>query len=102
MQAIILAAGRGRRLGPVSSRCHKALLDIGGTTILGRALDSLIGAGVSPITVVTGYRADDIVSFIDAEYPDAAVRYVMNEHYDTTNNIVSLALALENLEYDED
>jgi histidinol-phosphate/aromatic aminotransferase/cobyric acid decarboxylase-like protein/choline kinase len=102
MQAIILAAGRGRRMEPLSRHCHKALLDIGGTTILGRALDSLIGAGVSPITVVTGYRADDIVGFIDAEYPDAAVRYVMNENYDTTNNIVSLALALENLEYDED
>jgi len=87
---------------PLSRHCHKALLDVGGTTILGRALDSLVSAGVSPITVVTGYRADDIVNFIEAEYADADVRYVANEHYATTNNIVSLALALENLDYDRD
>ena len=102
MQAVILAAGRGRRMEPLSRSCHKALLNIGGTTILGRAIDSLIAAGVSPITIVTGYRADDIMNFIEAEYPDTPVRYIANEDYSTTNNIVSLAMALENLEYDDD
>ena len=42
MQAVILAAGRGRRMEPLSATCHKALLEIGGSTILGRALDSLL------------------------------------------------------------
>jgi histidinol-phosphate/aromatic aminotransferase/cobyric acid decarboxylase-like protein/choline kinase len=48
------------------------------------------------------YRADDIVNFIAAEHPDADVRYIANESYATTNNIVSLALALDNIDYDED
>ncbi|MGH3273123.1 MAG: aminotransferase class I/II-fold pyridoxal phosphate-dependent enzyme, partial [Streptosporangiaceae bacterium] len=87
---------------PLSRTCHKALLEIGGSTILGRALDSLLEAGVAPITVVTGYRSDDITDFISARYPKLPVRYVHNEQYETTNNIVSLALALENLTYEED
>jgi histidinol-phosphate/aromatic aminotransferase/cobyric acid decarboxylase-like protein/choline kinase len=102
MQAVILTAGRGRRMEPLSKACHKALLEIGGRTILGRALDSLVKAGVAPITVVTGYRSDDIIHFISIQYPGLPVRYVHNESYETTNNIVSLALALENLTYEED
>jgi histidinol-phosphate/aromatic aminotransferase/cobyric acid decarboxylase-like protein/choline kinase len=102
MQAVILAAGRGRRMEPLSRTRHKALLEIGGSTILGRAMDSLIAAGVAPITVVTGYRSDEIIGFISAYYPDVPVRYVANEDYDTTNNVVSLAMALEALSYDDD
>ena len=102
MQAVILAAGRGRRMEPLTKTCHKALLEIGGKTILGRALDSLVKAGVAPITVVTGYRSDDIIHFISIRYPDLPVRYVHNQSYETTNNIVSLSLALESLTYEED
>ena len=102
MQAVILTAGRGRRMEPLSSTCHKALLEIGGSTILGRAMDSLLGAGVGPVTIVTGYRADDIRSFVAARYPAADVRYVHNDRYDVTNNIVSLSLALDHLDYAED
>lgn len=102
MQAVILTAGRGRRMEPLTKTCHKALLEIGGKTILGRALDSLVKAGVAPITVVTGYRGDDIRHFISTRYPGLPVRYVHNQSYETTNNIVSLALALESLTYEED
>jgi histidinol-phosphate/aromatic aminotransferase/cobyric acid decarboxylase-like protein/choline kinase len=102
MQAVILTAGRGRRMEPLTKTCHKALLEIGGKTILGRALDSLAKAGVAPITVVTGYRSDDIIHFISTRYPGLPVRYVHNQSYETTNNIVSLALALESLTYEED
>jgi histidinol-phosphate/aromatic aminotransferase/cobyric acid decarboxylase-like protein/choline kinase len=102
MQAVILTAGRGRRMEPLSRSCHKALLEIGGSTILGRAMDSLLAAGVGPITIVTGYRSDDIIAFVADRYPDADVRFVHNERFDVTNNIVSLALALDNLDYSRD
>lgn len=102
MQAIILAAGRGRRMEPLSSKCHKALLEIGGSTILGRAMDGLLKAGVAPITIVTGYRSDDIRQFIASSYPGVPVRFLHNGRYEVTNNIVSLALALERLTYEED
>jgi histidinol-phosphate/aromatic aminotransferase/cobyric acid decarboxylase-like protein/choline kinase len=87
---------------PLSATCHKALLEIGGSTILGRALDSLLKAGVSAITIVTGYRSDDITNFVSTTYPGIPVRYVHNERYEVTNNIVSLALALESLTYEDD
>jgi histidinol-phosphate/aromatic aminotransferase/cobyric acid decarboxylase-like protein/choline kinase len=102
MQAVILTAGRGRRMEPLSTACHKALLEIGGNTILGRALDGLVKAGITTITIVTGYRSDDIVTFVSMKYPDLPVRFVHNERYASTNNIVSLALALEGLTYEED
>lgn len=102
MQAIILAAGRGRRMEPLSRTCHKALLEIGGCTILGRAMDSLVAAGVEPITVVTGYRSQDIKGFIESAYPRTPVSFVHNDRYDATNNIVSLAMALDSLDYDDD
>lgn len=98
MQAIVLAAGYGRRMRPLSERCHKALLPLGGTTILGRILDSLEGAGVAQVLVVTGYRAEDVRSFLDARGRGLAIRCVHNEHFATTNNIVSLGLALEQLD----
>jgi histidinol-phosphate/aromatic aminotransferase/cobyric acid decarboxylase-like protein len=87
---------------PLTRTRHKALMDIGGSTILGRAMDSLIAADVTPITVVTGYRSEEISGYISARYPDVPVRYVVNSDYDSTNNIVSLAMALEALSYDDD
>ena len=64
-------------------------------------MDSLLKAGVAPITIVTGYRSDDITSFVSARYPGIPVRYVHNERYEVTNNIVSLALALESLTFED-
>ncbi len=101
MQAVILAAGRGRRMEPFSSSCHKALLDVGNSTILGRALDSLLAAGVSPITVVTGYRSDDVAAFVSAKYPGAPIHFIHNDRFEDTNNIVSLALALDHVSSDD-
>ena len=102
MQAVILTAGRGRRMEPLSLKAHKALLEIGDSTVLGRALDSLTQVGVNTITIVTGYRADDITEFATSRYPSVDFRFVHNERYEVTNNIVSLALALESLSYDDD
>jgi histidinol-phosphate/aromatic aminotransferase/cobyric acid decarboxylase-like protein/choline kinase len=102
MQAIILTAGYGRRMQPLSSACHKALLPIAGTTILGRIVDSLIDVGVHDIVIVTGYRADDVRAFLEARYPSVPFSFVHNERYADTNNIVSLSLALDRLKYERD
>src|SRR5271170_1860013 len=102
MQVVILTAGRGRRMEPLSLETHKALLQIGDSTILGRALDGLTEAGINTVTIVTGYRADDIIEFVTTRYSSMQATFIHNERYKVTNNIVSLALALENLTYDED
>jgi histidinol-phosphate/aromatic aminotransferase/cobyric acid decarboxylase-like protein/choline kinase len=102
MQAIILAAGYGRRMQPLSNDCHNALLPVGGTTILGRIIDGLSEVDVSDIMVVTGYRADDVETFLLQAYPQTKFRFVRNDHFAETNNVVSLSLALEQLSFDED
>ena len=102
MKAIILAAGFGRRMQPLSDQCHKALLPVGNTTILGRIVDSLLAVNVRDLVIVTGYRADDVRGFMGREYAGLDVTFVHNEHYDTTNNIVSLSLALDHTPADED
>ena len=94
MHAIVLAAGFGRRMRPLSDACHKALLPIGGTTILARIVDSLVTAGVTDVTVVTGYRAGDVSSYLTAGYPDVTFAFVETEQVAETYNVVSLSLAL--------
>ena len=95
MTAIILAAGYGRRMRPLSDSTHKALLPVGDSTILGRILDGLTAINVTDIVIVTGYRADDVRAFCAAHSPHVPVRFVHNERFDQTNNIVSLSLAFE-------
>jgi histidinol-phosphate/aromatic aminotransferase/cobyric acid decarboxylase-like protein/choline kinase len=102
MQAIILAAGLGRRMHPLSKHCHKSLLPIAGRPLLGRMFDALIANGILDILIVTGYRRDEVMAYVDANYPQARVRWVHNAEYDRTNNIRSLALAFEALPEDSD
>jgi histidinol-phosphate/aromatic aminotransferase/cobyric acid decarboxylase-like protein/choline kinase len=102
LQAIILAAGIGRRMRPLSDRSHKALLPVGDTTILGRIMDALGQVGVRRVTIVTGYRAPDIEEFLRTGYPDADLRFVYNSRFAETNNVVSLSLALSELDFDMD
>ena len=101
-QAVILAAGYARRMQPLSDHCHKALLTIGGDTILGRIMENLSHVHVNHVTVVTGYRAQDIEDFLRANYPLVTFRFLLNSRYRETNNIVSLSLAFENMDFDRD
>lgn len=97
VDAVILAAGRARRMQPISDGIHKALLPIGDSTILGRLVENLCALDVRRITVVTGYRSEDIRGYLDEHFPDVLINYVHNARFDETNNIVSLAIALEAL-----
>lgn len=102
MTAIILAAGFGRRMRPLSDTTHKALLPVGDSTILGRIIDGLLSIDVTDIVVVTGYRADEVRGFLASQYPAVPVRFVHNERYEQTNNIVSLSLAFDSAPIDTD
>ena len=59
-RAIIIAAGRGQRLGPYTDDRPKCLVDVGGRTILARQIDAYAAHGVTDLHIVRGYRADDI------------------------------------------
>jgi histidinol-phosphate/aromatic aminotransferase/cobyric acid decarboxylase-like protein/choline kinase len=102
MKAIILAAGIGRRMRPLSDTRHKTMLEIAGQTIMGRIMDGFRANGITRVCIVTGYRADEVEAYVRREYPDMKVTFVRNEAYDTTNNIYSMALALEQFDLDDD
>jgi histidinol-phosphate/aromatic aminotransferase/cobyric acid decarboxylase-like protein/choline kinase len=102
VKAIILAAGLGKRMRPLTHTVPKALIEVGGRTIIGRIIEALLQHSVREILVVTGYRADELESWLRRHYPAAGLRFVRNERYRDTNNIVSMALAFEHLELDDD
>jgi histidinol-phosphate/aromatic aminotransferase/cobyric acid decarboxylase-like protein/choline kinase len=102
MKAVILAAGFGRRMRPLSDTTHKTLLKVGGRTVIQWIVDALLENGVDQLVVVTGYRAQDLRSHLDAVYPGLAVTYIHNDRYARTNNIYSMALALGGAVIDSD
>ena len=102
MKAIILAAGYGNRMRPLTDTIHKTLLNVAGETIIGRIIDGLCNNNITDIVVVTGYRKRELVDFLSKNYGHCAITYVHNERYRETNNIYSMALAFENTVIDSD
>jgi len=93
MRAIILAAGRGRRLEPMGWTKPKCLLEVGGITLLDRTLSTLVANGVTDVTLVVGYQRS-LIEEAARKHP-ITPRFIVNEHYETTNTVCSLWLARE-------
>ena len=102
MEALILAAGYGNRMRPLTDHTHKTLLQVGGRTIIGRILDGLSDNGVTDVCVVTGYRANELEAHLREHFPRFTFRFVRNERYRETNNIYSMALAFEQMQLESD
>ena len=91
MKALILAAGLGSRLAPLTDTLPKALVKVNGMPILFRQIECLRQNGVSDITVVCGYLADVLKSGVHAAFPD--IHIIENTEYAETNNMYSAYLA---------
>ena len=79
MQAFVLAAGRGLRLRPLTDRIPKALVEVGGVTLLERTLATLEAAGVERIVVNTHHRAQQIESWLTDRRSVAEIRVSREE-----------------------
>ena len=95
--AVILAAGAGRRLAPLTDDRPKPMVEIDGTPILGPMLEALRSAGFLDVAIITGHRAELIDAFLDAHQGDLRVRRVTNPDYAKTNTVGSFAVASEHL-----
>jgi choline kinase len=93
--AVILVAGVGSRLRPITDTRPKALAPVGDETILGRAVRLLLDFGVSRLVLATGYREDAVRAALAGLAAQVDVRFCPNPRYDTTQNSVSLALCRE-------
>ena len=95
MKALILAAGFGKRLRPITNTIPKSMVTVNGTPLLCNALNNVTALGISEIGIVVGHMADYIRDQIGDEWNGVPVRYFENERYLTTNNVVSLYKAAE-------
>jgi choline kinase len=93
MQVVLLAAGMAQRLRPLTDLCPKCLLDVGGKSVLERAMDALMQFGLADFVIVTGYKASMIRERVEERYPKLFVAWTTNERYAETNNAYSLMLA---------
>ena len=85
MKAIVLAAGYGKRLYPLTVTTPKALLEMGSGPMISYPINALLTAGITDITVVVGYKSDDLVVFLKKLYP--AISFCLNDQYDGDNAI---------------
>lgn len=102
MQAIILAAGMGRRLGEYTRDNTKCMLPVNGERLIDRVLGQLSQLGLSRVVIVVGYKGQNLIDYIGHRYDDRLkIEYVNNPVYDKTNNIYSLSLAKDKLQEDD-
>ena len=93
MKTVILAAGAGSRLKPLTDHMPKCLLKVGVKSILEMTIENLLATNNSEIIIVTGYLENKIREFIRERFPHLQITYIYNELYASTNNIYSLWLA---------
>ena len=97
MQAIILAAGMGRRLKELTQNNTKCMVKVNGVTLIERLLSQLEKYELSRIVIVVGYEGQKLVDYIATLGIKTPIQYVENPIYNKTNNIYSLALAKDYL-----
>ncbi|MFC1598188.1 sugar phosphate nucleotidyltransferase [Patescibacteria group bacterium] len=100
MRAVILAAGKGTRLLPVTEYTPKPLVEIHRKPIMAYQLDALYEGGVSNVTVVVGYLGESTKAFVEHynREHNTNAEVIISEDYETTNNMYSLWLARDQLE----
>lgn len=98
MQAIILAAGQGKRLGQYTKDNTKCMVKVNGVSLIDRVIKQLVHIHVDRLVLVVGYKAKELKDFIGHRYDGMIkIEYIENPLYDKTNNIYSLALAKDRL-----
>lgn len=97
MQAIILAAGMGKRLGELTRYNTKCMVEVGGVRLIERTLKILDKKNLSRIILVVGYQHENLIAFVNSLQVNTPIEYIVNEVYDRTNNIFSLSLAKEQM-----
>lgn len=102
MQAVILAAGMGKRLGEFTKNNTKCMVEVCGKALIDRVLTQLSSLDLSRVVIVVGYEGQRLIEHIGDRYDDRLkIEYIHNPVYDRTNNIYSLALAKEKLLEDD-
>ena len=101
MQAIILAAGMGKRLKELTQDNTKCMVKVNGVRLIDRVLGQLVKLGLKRTVLVVGYEGAKLRRHVGRSWQGMKIDYVENPIYDKTNNIYSLALAANELVKDD-
>ena len=101
MQAIILAAGMGKRLKKLTAGNTKCMVKVNGVTLIERMLTQLDELDLSKIVIVVGYEGKKLIDYVSSLSVKTKLEFIDNPIYDKTNNIYSLSLAKEELVRDD-
>ncbi len=106
MQAIILAAGMGRRLGELTKDQTKCMVPVNGVRLIDRVLGQLTKLPLQRVIIVVGYKGQELHEYITTQYgqqltANCQLQFAENPIYDKTNNIYSLSLVKEQLQEDD-
>ena len=86
-KALILAAGFGSRLAPITDALPKSLVPVNGTPILFKQIENLLENGISDITIISGYKADVLEKAVHERWPE--IHIIESVDYAATNNMYS-------------
>ena len=101
MQAIILAAGMGKRLGEFTKGNTKCMVKVNGITLIDRVMGQLSEQPLNKVIIVIGYKGQELKEYLGSEYNGMPIEYIENPVYYKTNNIFSLSLAKHRMQEDD-
>jgi len=102
MQAIILAAGMGRRLGELTRENTKCMVPVNGVRLIDRLLGQLSALPLNRVIIVVGYQGQKLMDYIGHRYDNQLkIEFAENPIYDKTNNIYSLSIVKDKLQEDD-
>ncbi len=101
MQALMLAAGMGKRLAKFTQDNTKCMVEVNGKKLIERTIDILKQNGINKLVIVAGYKKENLKKYVQDNVKDIEVVFIDNDEYATSNNIYSLYLAKEYLECDD-
>ena len=100
MKAVILSAGQGKRLLPLTANCPKCILPVQGRSLIEWQIDELTNCCIEQVTVVLGYRADKVERILRMRYGLHRVRTIYNPAYAVSDNLVSCWVAHDEMDTD--
>lgn len=100
MKAIVLSAGQGRRLLPLTESAPKCAVDLHGRSLIDWQIDQLLASGVDEVVVVTGFGAERVDSLLERRKDRARLRSLYNPFFEVADNLASCWLARNEMDPD--